>query len=350
MKDETLKSLTKQYINAQPQGAAEVNFAWQGGEPTLMGVEFFRRAIRYQRQFSRSGLVVSNSLQTNGTLLNSRWGEFLKDEGFLVGISVDGPMKLHDRLRKTKSGEGSFDLVKKGIAVLHQYRVEHNFLCTLNRCNADQPAKVYKALKSLGAEHIQFIPVVEHDLFNTQKHHYRPKHNVQISGLSVEAIQYGRFLNAVFDMWYEQDIGRVFVHNFERVLGKILGDASSVCTQAPTCGRNLAIEHDGSIFSCDHFVYPQYMQGRLQDTPLVDIVDNPNQLKFGQAKTDALCENCKECPFLEFCHGDCLALRINKTKQERHLLSYLCAGNKIFFQHSGPKMMQIARSMKRMRH
>ncbi len=345
MTNETLKSLTKQYIDSQPPGTIEVNFAWQGGEPTLMGIEFFRQAIRYQKQFSRPNLNISNSLQTNGTLLNDNWGVFLKEHKFLVGISVDGPMKLHDRLRRTKSGEGSFNLVKQGIEVLRRHRVEHNFLCTINSYNADHPQKVYKALKGLGAEHIQFIPIVVHDLFNSGKNHLRSSHGIRVSELSVQATQYGKFFNTVFDVWHQKDLGKVFVQNFERVLGIIMGAPSAVCTQAPTCGQNLAIEHDGTIFSCDHFVYPEFKLGRLQDTPLVEIVDSNRQFEFGQAKKDNLCNSCKECPFLKFCHGDCPALRINKVKQEKHRLNYLCEGNKLFFQHSGAKMMRIARSM-----
>ncbi len=339
MTDETLKIFTQQYINAQPQGVSEMNFAWQGGEPTLMGTEFFRRALAYQKQFSRPGLNISNALQTNGTLLDDEWGEFLKSHNFLVDISVDGPMKLHDRLRRTKAGEGSFNMVKRGVAVLRKHKVEHNFLCTVNSHNADHPEKVYKALKTLGAEHIQFIPIVEHELFSSGKS--------QVSKLSVGAKQYGKFLNTIFDLWHQQDIGKVFVQNFERVLGRIVGDSATVCTQAPTCGRNLAIEHDGSVFSCDHFVYPEYKQGQLQDTPLVDIVDNPVQVDFGQAKLDNLCDSCKECDFLKFCYGDCPAMRICQVKNEKYRLSYLCAGHQLFFQHSGAKMMQLARSMRR---
>ncbi|MCP4186897.1 MAG: anaerobic sulfatase maturase [Gammaproteobacteria bacterium] len=342
MSDETLKSLTQQYINAQPQGTAEVNFAWQGGEPTLLNLEFFRQAIHYQRQFSRPGLSITNALQTNGTLLDDDWGEFLKDHQFLVGISVDGPMKLHDSLRKTKSGDGSFNLVKRGIEVLRRHQVEHNFLCTVNKNNAAHPKKVYAALKNLGAEHIQFIPIVEHEATGS---HLQSSHTINAMELSVDAKQYGKFLNVIFDIWHEQDIGQVFIQNFERVLSKILRNVSTVCTQASTCGRNLVIEHDGSIFSCDHFVYPEYEQGNLQNTDLIEIVDNQNQLEFGLAKKNKLCDSCKKCSFLEFCHGDCPALRISKVKQEKHRLNYLCAGNKLFFQHSGPKMMQLARSL-----
>ncbi len=347
MKDETLESFTKQYINAQPESVREVNFDWQGGEPTLIGLDFFRKAIRYQKQFSRPGLTINNSLQTNGTLLDDNWGEFLKAHHFLVGISVDGPMKLHDRLRKTKSGRGSFNLVKRGIGVLRQHHVEHNFLCTVNRYNADHPNNVYKALKDLGSEHIQFIPIVEHDPFGLTKNHGQPNHKVKTSGLSVEAKQYGKFLNAVFDIWYKQDIGSVFIQNFERVLGKIMTGASTACTQAPTCGRNMAIEHDGSIFSCDHYVYPEYKQGNLHDRPLAEIVDNQNQLMFGHDKMNTLCNSCKECSFLEFCNGDCPALRTINVKHEKHPLNHLCLGNKIFFQHIGSRMMQIAKSLRK---
>ena len=363
MSDKVLKSLTQQYIEGQPEGTVEVNFSWQGGEPTLMGLEFFAKAIEYQQQFSRCGLRITNALQTNGTLLNDEWGKFLKKQNFLVGISVDGPMKLHDQLRKTKTGEGSFNLVKQGIEVLRQHKIEHNFLCTINSYNGDHPKKVYRALKSLGAEHIQFIPIVEHDFFeqdsfkrpfcSTQSSKRYPDQNnpntgkTLVSKLSVGPNQFGKFLNTVFDEWTKQDIGKVFVQNFEAVLGKIMGSPASVCVYAKVCGRNLVVEHDGSVYSCDHYVYPQFKQANLQQTQIAQIVDSTKQTEFGLSKNNELCSQCNECPYLQFCHGDCPAHRIRIVKDDSKRLSYLCEGNKQFYQHSGPKLMQIARSFRK---
>lgn len=343
MSDETLKTLTKQYIDAQPEGMPTLNFAWQGGEPTLLGVEFFRKALQYQKEFARPGMTITNAMQTNGTLIDDEWGEFLSENKFLVGISIDGPMKLHDRLRKTKTGEGSFNQVKRGVEFLRKYNVEHNFLCVINSHNGEHPTKVYDTLKRLGAEFIQFIPIVEHDHFEVAKPG-KPK-RVKISKNSVKPTQFGKFLNAVFDEWSKKDIGKVFIRNFEDVIAKMANAPSSMCIHAPVCGRNLAVEHDGTVYSCDHFVFPQFKQSNLTETPLHEIVESEQQVSFGTDKQATLTDACKQCEYLKLCHGGCPAHRINDIGERDMKHNYLCEGYKIYYKHTAARFFDIAKRL-----
>lgn len=249
MSEETLEEVTRAYIHSQPEGTAEINFAWQGGEPTLMGVNFFRKAVELQKKYARPGIKITNAIQTNGTRLDAEWGEFLRENEFLVGISIDGPEAMHNRYRRDRGGAGTFASVMRGIEVLKRHRVEFNTLTVVQEHNGDYPAPVYTFLKKIGSTFMQFIPIVE------------KTSQTSVGERSVGPEQWGRFMSGVFDLWLKKDLGRIFVQHFDMLLGLWMGYPSSMCVHAETCGRAVALEHDGSLFSCDHFVNPEHRLG-----------------------------------------------------------------------------------------
>ncbi len=339
MSDAVLERMIHQYIESQPDGVTEINFAWQGGEPTMLGVDFFRKVVALQQQYRRPGTTITNAMQTNGTLLNNEWGEFLAEHQFLIGISVDGNMKLHDKLRKTKNGRGSYELVKRGVGILQKYKIEHNFLCVINRYNGEQPVRVYEALKKLGAEHIQFIPIVEHEYLGDKP----PRGDkTKVSANSVQPKQFGQFLSEIFQAWYREDVGRVFIRNFEDIFAKVAGAGGSMCVHAETCGKNIAIEHDGTVYSCDHFVFDDYLQGNLMDQSLASLVNQTTQKAFGENKKAHMNQDCHRCEYRPLCHGGCPAHRIVKDAGDHHK-NYLCEGYKLFYRTAGPGITDVAR-------
>jgi len=237
MSDETLENFVRQYIEVQPLGTPEVSFGWQGGEPTLMGVDFFRRAVELQKKYARKGMKISNGLQTNGTRLNDEWGIFLHENDFLVGISIDGPKRLHDKFRLDKKGNGSFDQVMAGLEVLKKHKVEFNTLTVVQKDNADHPEEIYQFLKSIGSNFFQFIPIVEYS-------------ESDVSYRSVEGEQWGIFLNTILDTWLrEDDVGTIFVQTFDNTLAQVMGLIAGICVHSPTCGDSLALDHNGDLFS-----------------------------------------------------------------------------------------------------
>ncbi|NVK74519.1 MAG: anaerobic sulfatase maturase [Oceanospirillaceae bacterium] len=341
MKDEVLERLIHQYIESQPVGVKEINFAWQGGEPTLLGVDFFKRVVALQKYYQRPGTNITNAMQTNGTLLNDEWGEFLAENNFLIGISVDGNMKLHDKLRKTKTGQGSYDQVKRGINILKKYKVEHNFLCVINSVNGEQPSRVYQALKKLGAEHIQFIPIVEHEYLSGDT---TVDSKTRVSKNSVKPKMFGQFLNEVFHSWYKEDVGKVFIRNFEDIFAKLAGVGGSMCVHAEQCGKNIAIEHDGKVYSCDHFVFDDYYQGNLMEQSLSSLVTQASQVTFGENKKNQMNQECFTCEYRQLCHGGCPAHRIVKDGADYHK-NYLCEGYKYFYRNSSKAITEVMRSL-----
>ena len=324
MNDEILENYVREYIEAQQVN--EVTFAWQGGEPTLMGVDFFRRAAEYQKKYRQHGMHIQNTFQTNGTLLNDEWGAFLKQNNFLVGISIDGPPELHDKYRYDKKGKPSSADVLRGLRMLHKHNVEYNVLCVLNRHNGDYPLEVYNYFKGLGAQFMQFIPAVEH------------LGGKNVTDRSVRAKQYGKFLCAVFDEWVANDIAKVFVQIFDVALEAWLGYQPSLCIFSETCGNAMAIEHNGDLYSCDHFVSPEYHLGNIMDTPLKEMVDSPFQRQFGTDKRDTLPQYCRECEVRFVCNGGCPKNRFINTPTGEPGLNYLCGGYKMFFKHIGRPM------------
>ena len=321
MSDKILKSYIRQYIQCQPPGLEEVVFIWQGGEPTLLGIDFFRKVIAFQRQFRRPGMKISNSLQTNGTLLTDDFAAFLADEDFLVGLSIDGPEELHNRYRKDREGKGTFSRVMRGLDFLKKHEVRFNTLTVIQEDNGKHPVDVYRFLKEIGSAYYQFIPIVE-PVPGAEK----------VTGRSVTAERWGSFLTGVFDEWILEDIGQIFVSHFDMMLALHAGYPSTFCVHSRTCGKALAMEHNGDLYSCDHFVFPEYKLGNIGTTGMVNSYESLPQKQFGQSKFDSLPEECRECKYLVFCYGGCPKNRLLHGTGGK--LNWLCEGYKQFYRHS----------------
>lgn len=334
-----LEEYTRQYIEAQQVN--QVTFTWQGGEPTLMGLPFFKKAIELQQKYRRPGMFIQNSIQTNGTLLNDEWAAFFKEHDFLVGLSLDGPRELHDAYRHDKGGQGTFDKVVKAVALLKKHGVEFNILSTINAANVEHPLEVYRFLRDeVGTEFIQFIPIVERQ----NKTGFQEGH--QVTERSITGEQYGRFMIAVFDEWVRRDVGKVFVQLFDTALNSWLGLPSGLCVFDETCGTGLAMEHNGDIYSCDHFVEPKHKLGNLRKLPMLQMAGSEQQRQFGLAKRETLPGYCRECPVLFACNGGCPKDRILTTPDSEAGLNYLCAGYRAFFTHIDRPMKLMAREIR----
>jgi len=337
-----LEELTRQYIQAQP--VPEVTFAWQGGEPTLMGLDFFRRAVSLQKKYAVPGTRVVNALQTNATRLDDEWCEFFHAHDFLLGVSLDGPRGLHDVYRVDKGGAPTFDRVLSGIALLKKHQVEFNLLATVHAANADHPLDVYRFFRDeVGARFIQFIPIVERDNATGFQE------GNTVTPRSVQGKQYGDFLIAIFDEWVRRDVGRMFVQIFDVALGAWLGQPASLCIFSETCGNALALEHNGDLFACDHFVEPRYKLGNLADTALVELVGSSPQCRFGADKRDTLPRYCRACSVRFVCNGGCPKDSLRATPHGEPGLNYLCEGFKAFFTHIDPPMKTMAGLIRRER-
>jgi uncharacterized protein len=362
MTDEVLASYVQGYIAAQP--APEVEFTWQGGEPTLMGLDFFQRAVALQRQHAR-GKQIRNTLQTNGTLLDEDWGAFLKAENFLVGVSLDGTRALNDKSRPDKQGRSSYEDALRGLRVLARHGVDFNVLVTVSSANVDHPLEIYNHLKAVGVQYIQFNPVVERAPqaeAAAQGMHFSPPPALSktvlaklaqmqpaapaepaVTAHTVDALAYGKFLSAVFDAWVRQDVGRVHVMNFEWALASWCQLAPSACIFNARCGAAGIVEHDGSVYSCDHFMYPEYRLGNIASDDAAVLMNSPTQQAFGAAKETTLPGACQRCEFRFACHGECPKNRFIKTSDGEAGLNYLCAGYKHYFRHITPAMNVMAK-------
>jgi uncharacterized protein len=340
MSDKILSAFITHYISSQPTPVVE--FVWQGGEPTLLGTDFFKRVIELQKQYS-GVKTVTNSLQTNGTLLNDDWCRFLKRHNFMVGISIDGPKEIHNRYRKDRKGRGTFDQAMRGLRLLQKHKVEYNVLACVARDAAARPLEVYRFLKDAGVEFIQFTPVVERmpDALSSglglrlaaPASLDHPAAQTEVTPWSVEPEAWGDFLIAVFEEWVRNDVGKVFVMNFEWALNAWIGNPSPVCVHAKQCGRSLVIEHNGDVYACDHCVYPQYRLGNILTDALPRMVEKSLQSGFGVAKETALPRWCRECEVLAACQGGCPKHRFTGTYYDEPGLHYLCTGYKKFFLH-----------------
>jgi len=347
MSDEVLEIYVRQYI--ENQSADQISFAWQGGEPTLLGVGFFRKVVALQRKYS-GDKKISNAMQTNGTLLNDEWCEFLRQENFLVGLSIDGPARLHDAYRVDKRQEPTFDSVVRGIGFLKNHGVEFNTLTVVNRLNSKHPLEVYEFLREIGSGFIQFIPLVERQAVKKTQGislDLAPppspgggsgSPSSPVTEWSVQAEEYGNFLITIFDDWVCNDVGKVFVQIFDVALGQWAGRGSSLCVFAEKCGRALAMEHNGDLYSCDHYVYPQYKLGNILNQSLGEMVRSPEQMKFGNDKFDSLPKYCRECDVRFACNGECPKHRFIRTPEGEEGLNYLCSAYKRFFVHIDPYM------------
>jgi uncharacterized protein len=349
MSDDVLESYVRQYIEAQR--VPVVTFAWQGGEPTLLGVDFFRKVIALQKRHG-GGKQIINAFQTNGVLLDDQWGEFLSENAFLVGISIDGPAQLHDRYRVSKGGQPTFERVLRGIGHLKKWKVEFNTLTVVHRHNADHPLEIYHFLKEIGSGFMQFIPIVERAANSPNREGLvlvgpDAAEESQVTPWSVEPLQYGKFLCAIFDEWVRQDVGRYFIQTFDVALESWAGVPQSLCVFRETCGAAAAIEHNGDVFSCDHYVYPEHRLGNIMQQPLAGLMNSPQQWKFGQDKRDRLPRQCRECEVRFACNGECPKHRFLHTAEGEPGLNYLCAGYKQFFQHIDPYLSFMARELSR---
>ncbi|MGD0229231.1 MAG: anaerobic sulfatase maturase [Syntrophorhabdales bacterium] len=338
MSDEVHEAYIKQLFEAHQ--APRVTVAWQGGEPTLMGLDFFRRSMEFQKRYRRQGARIENTFQTNGILLNDEWCQFFRQNNFLIGLSMDGPRELHDVYRKDKGGHGTFDRVVGAARLLRRHKVEFNILCTVNAKNADHPLEVYRFFRDvLGVRYIQFIPVVERINENGET---GLQEGNKVTDRSVRPDRWGRFLIGIFDEWVRRDVGMTFVLNFDGALAGWLGMAGTVCIFGPTCGLGMALEHNGDLYSCDHFVEPNYYLGNILRTPMVDLVTSARRQEFGQNKRKMLSRYCLECDFVSICNGECPKNRFAQAPGNEPGLNYLCEGYKAFFKHADGPMRIMA--------
>jgi uncharacterized protein len=349
MPDDVLDSYVRQYI--EQQDVPEISFAWQGGEPTLLGVRFFERVVELQQRYA-GGKSIVNALQTNGTLLDDAWCELLAKHDFLVGLSIDGPADLHDTYRVDRQGRPTFDAVERGLQLLKRHGVEFNTLTVLNRANSREPERVYRFLKEIGSGFMQFIPLVERvgsepSSDGLIRLSLAPPPRAgdlrsPVTDWSVRPEDFGAFLCAIFDLWIQADVGSVFVQHFDVALGIWADMDASLCVFRPTCGKALAMEHNGDLYSCDHYVYPEYRLGNILETPLAELASSPRQIAFGEAKAGTLPAYCRRCDVRFACNGECPKHRFLRTPDGEFGLNYLCAGYKRFFHHIDTDMRTMA--------
>ena len=352
MAEELLEAYVRQLIEAHA-GVPEVAIAWQGGEPTLMGVDFFRRSVELAEAYLQPGQRAAYTIQTNGTLLDEEWAAFFKENDFLVGISIDGPRELHDAYRVNKGGKGSFDQVMHGLSFLQEAGVEWNALTTVHAANGDLGRDVYRFLRDeCDVRFIQFIPIIERvaeaaedGSVPWESWRDRPLYVQEgdvVTGRSVSAAQYGRFLIDVFEEWVRRDVGTVYVQMFDVALANWVGEPPSLCVHSETCGLALALEHTGDLYSCDHFVEPRYLLGNIKEQHMLELVSSEQQQQFGRDKRDTLPQYCRECDVRFACHGGCPKDRFIQTPDGEAGLNYLCAGFKDFFHHVDRPMRLMA--------
>jgi uncharacterized protein len=356
MSDEVLEEYIRQYIEGQ--NCEEIVFSWQGGEPTLLGLDFFKRVVELEKKYCPPHKRVENDLQTNGTLLDDKWCEFLTQNKFLVGLSIDGPRELHDRYRKDRGGKGSFDRVFRGARLLKKHGTAFATLSCVNRLTAQHPLEVYRFLRDeVGAQRMQFIPIVEPKVFRSTPPQYWSPTTMPIVGTPdarpgtrdsvvedwcCDPDDFGEFLCKIFDEWYERDLGRIYVHYFDATVEVYMGRISPLCTLGPMCGKGLAVEHDGSVYACDHYVYPEYRLGNIREAPIETLIFTEKQEWFGTNKERMLPRQCRECRYLVACFGECPKNRFVKTIDGEPGLNYLCSGWKRFFSHADERVAAIA--------
>ncbi|MEA3441811.1 MAG: anaerobic sulfatase maturase [Chloroflexota bacterium] len=359
MADELLETYIKQLLESHQ--TPEVTIAWQGGEPTLMGLDFFERSVEYAEKYRLPHQKINYSMQTNGTKLDDEWCAFFKQHNFLIGLSVDGPREIHDTYRVDKGGKGSFDRVMRGWEFLTKHAVDTNILCTVHAANENRPLEVYRFFRDdMGAEFVQFIAIVERATeellplanagWGERASDQRPLYVLEgdlVTVRSVSAEGYGSFLIAIFDEWVRRDVGKVYVQIFDVSLGSWAGEPPSLCIFSPTCGNAVALEHNGDLYSCDHFVEPDYLLGNILETDMIELVASDQQRKFGQDKLDTLPRYCMECEVRFACYGGCPKNRFIQTPDGEPGLNYLCAGYKAFFHHVDRPMRFMADQLRR---
>jgi len=339
MADELLEEYIKQMIESQH--VPEVSIAWQGGEPTLMGLDFFKRSIELEKKYRRPGTTITNTMQTNGTLLNDDWCTFFKENNFLIGLSIDGTKDLHDFYRVDKGGHGTFDKVIKAARLMQKHNVDFNVLTTVNAHNAEKPLEIYRFFRDeLKAQYIQFIPIVE------RANDTGFQEGNTVTDRSISARQWGDFLTTIFDEWVRKDVGEVFVQMFDAALASWYGEPPALCIFSEKCGKALAMEHNGDLYCCDHFVEPKYLLGNILENSMADLVGSEKQIKFGNDKLDTLPQYCLSCEVKFACHGECPKNRFIETPDGEPGLNYLCEGYKKFFKHIDMPMKYMCQKLK----
>jgi uncharacterized protein len=338
MSDEMLEQFTREYIEAQTMN--QVLFTWHGGEPLLRSIDFYRKALSLQQKYA-GGRRIDNVIQTNGTLLTDEWCEFFAQNHWLVGISIDGPQPYHDHYRLTAAGKPSWKKVMQGIKLLKKHGVEWNAMAVVNAYNANHPLEFYRFFKENGCQFLQFTPIVErltrHEDGRTLAS-LADKDEISLSEASVTPEQWGYFLCAIFDEWVRKDVGKIFVEIFDCTLANWMGISPGICAYSKECGHAGVMEHNGDVYSCDHFVFPEYKLGNIRDHSLIDMLYGEQQQEFSRLKHSSLPRQCKECDMEFACHGECPKNRFMKDKYGDSGLNYLCPGYYHYYQHVAPYM------------
>ena len=346
MSEELLEKFIKEYIESQTM--PQVLFTWHGGETLMRPLSFYKKAVQLQKKYS-GGRQIDNSIQTNGTLLTDDWCRFFKENNFLVGISIDGPQEFHDEYRRDKMGRPSFHKVMRGLELLNKHGVEYNCMAVVNDYNVDFPLELYRFFKTTGSRFIQFTPIVERILKKNSPLKLATAVDrtdaVELAPFSVSPEKWGRFLCAIFDEWVKEDVGQFFVQLFDSTLANWVGEQPGLCTMARTCGHAGVMEFNGDVYSCDHFVFPEYRLGNIYASPLASMMYSDEQLTFGSDKFDKLPRQCKECDFLFACYGECPKNRFVNDSYGNPGLNYLCKGYYTFFSHVAPYMDFMKREL-----
>lgn len=343
MSEATLEEFIRQYIGATT--TPEVNFTWHGGEAMMRPISFYRKALELQQRYGRGRHIV-NCFQTNGTLLTPEWCRFFRENDFLVGVSIDGPQEFHDEFRRLKTGATSWRKVMSGIAMLRAEGVEWNAMAVVNDFNADYPDEFYDFFKSIDCRYIQFAPIVER-VSEADRGLCSVAMKGEVTDFSVTPGQWGSFLCRLFDRWVVEDVGRVFVQIFDATLANRVGVTPGVCSLAPRCGHAAAMEYNGDLYSCDHFVFPEYRLGNIHERTIVSMMTSERQRQFGAAKRDALPRQCLDCRWLNLCNGECPKNRFATTPDGQPGLNYLCEGYRRFFAHTAPYFDWMAEALGR---
>lgn len=338
MSDEMLEQFTREYIEAQTMN--QVLFTWHGGEPLLRSIDFYRKALSLQQKYA-GGRCIDNIIQTNGTLLTDEWCEFFAQNHWLVGISIDGPQPYHDHYRLTAAGKPSWKKVMQGIKLLKKHGVEWNAMAVVNTYNANHPLEFYRFFKENGCQFLQFTPIVERQTRHEDGRtlaSLADKNEIPLSEASVTPEQWGYFLCAIFDEWVRKDVGKIFVEIFDCTLANWMGISPGICAYSKECGHAGVMEHNGDVYSCDHFVFPEYKLGNIRDHSLIDMLYGEQQQEFSRLKHSSLPRQCKECDMEFACHGECPKNRFMKDKYGDSGLNYLCPGYYHYYQHVAPYM------------
>lgn len=342
MDEKTLESYVRQQIGSQK--GKVVDFIWQGGEPTLLGIEFYQKALALQEQY-RGSKKVQNFFQTNATRIDEQWAKFLREHEFLVGVSIDGDRISNDTYRRSRAGKSTFDQVMQGLDWLKKYKVEFNTLTVVNAENVRRPMDVYNFLKRIGSRYMQFIPLVERRANEPDENGLtliQPTFagQCEVTAWSVPSKAYGKFLNTIFDYWVQHDFGQVFVMNFEQTMSQMIGRPGA-CIFSPTCGADLTVEANGDVYSCDHFVYPEHLLGNINDDELSELVNSEQNISFGENKLSNISCDCIGCNVRQACHGGCPKHRFELSSDGRPNRNYFCEGYKTYFGHTIPRMVGL---------